>query len=448
MKKIFSRLLLLTLAIVISLSAVGCSLFENIGNIGTGGKIPGYEQTLPDSAQMSEKVQFGTQEGTEREYSKVKAVNKVARSVVGILYPYTDSTGAVQYGGGSGVIVDISTINESTEQANETENEFYIMTCAHVLDFTGSFSVYLPDRNGRNFSDKDYDESFVFDGVMGSEIYTNNAVTLVGADKEADIAVLKLDITGNLGGVTADDVTECKIAPEDYSLSLGEDVFAIGNPSGILPMTVSNGIVSYLDRRVFIGSSYMTLVQIDVQTNHGSSGGALFNYYGELVGITNGGSEVYDGINYAIPFKNVYSENDMGFVNIAKQLIATKTATNYGYVSGRWNMGIVTSNGKHPETNETCFMITEVVAGTNAAKSGLLKDDIITGVMYTIGTEQHNVAISSNAEFLRVFAEIKEEYTLGESFVLKIERNGSNGYEEQTITFNITEQFIFCNTGN
>ncbi len=446
MKKSLTKVLLLIMAMIMCLSAVGCSLFENVGNSGSIDKVPDYEPNFPNSSLMVDRVVFGEQEQSEKEYNKVKAVNKVARSVVGILYVYTDADGNEYYGGGSGVIVDISTIDINTEMVNESENEFYIITCAHVLDITGTFYVLVPDRNGRNFSDDDYDEGFIFEGKIGNEIYSNTAVTLVGADRDADIAVLKLDITGNYGGVTASDIVECKVAPDNYSISLGEDVFAIGNPSGFLPMTVSNGIVSYLDRKVLMGSIYMHLLQIDVQINHGNSGGALFNYYGELIGITNGGNESYDGINYTIPFKNVYAE-DQGFVYIAKQLIASKTDTNYGYVSGRWNLGIRVTTAKHPETDASCLTIIDVEKNSNADKSGLKANDIITTVKYTIGTEQKEIEITSNSDFVYVLAEMKQEYTLGDSFVVIIERNGSSGYEKRSIRINLTEQFIFANTG-
>ncbi|MBQ3116528.1 MAG: trypsin-like peptidase domain-containing protein [Clostridia bacterium] len=444
MKKLFRKSILFLLISLFCLSVGGCSLFQGNGGTSNSGKVPGYEATLPNSSLLTEKVEFGTIDEADRVYNRVKAVANVSRSVVAILYPYQNQNGEIEYGGGSGVIVDISTLDGETK--NESENEFYILTCAHVLGFTGEFYVYVPDKNGRNFTDSDYDQNFIFGGMIGNEIYTNQQVTLVGGDKNADIAVLKLDITGATG-VSARDIVECKIAPDNYSLSLGEDVFAVGNPSGQLPMTVSNGIVSYIDREVLIEGQYMNLVQIDVQINHGNSGGGLFNYYGELVGITNGGSEVYDGINYAIPFKNVYAEEDNGFVTIAKQLIATKTSSNYGYVSGRWILGITTTNSKHPETNGDCLIVSSVVAGSNAEKSGLIQNDVITTVKYTSGGEDLSIPVTSNVDFLLCFAEIKQNHSVGDSFLLVVERKVDGAYEERTIRINITEQFIFCDTG-
>lgn len=444
MKKLFKKSIIFLLISLICLSVGGCSLFEG-NSTSNSGKVPGYEATLPNSSLLTEKVEFGTIDEAERVYNRVKAVSKVSRSVVAILFSYETQPGQISYGGGSGVIVDISTF-DGNNNVNENQNEFYILTCTHVLNFTGEFSVYVPDKNGRNFTDTDYDENFIFSGMLGSEIYANQQVTLVGADKDADIAVLKLDITG-VSGVKASDIVECKIAPENYSLSLGEDVFAVGNPSGKLPMTVSNGIVSYIDREILLEGQYMTLLQIDVQINHGSSGGGLFNYYGELVGITNGGNEVYDGINYAIPFKHVYAEKDNGFVAIAKQLIATKTASNYGYVSGRWILGINTANAKHPSTEKDCLTISNVVAGSNAEKSGLLKNDIIVGVKYTKGKEEKNYAIVNDVEFLVCFADIKDSHALGDTFMIVVERNVDGKYQERTITISLTEQYIFCGTG-
>ena len=75
------------------------------------------------------------------------------------------------------------------------------------------------------------------------------------------------------------------------------------------------------------------------------------------------------------------------------------------------------------------------------------KNDIIKTVKYTIGTEKKEIAITNSSDFILVLAEMKLEYTLGDSFVMVVERKGSNGYEKSTVRFNITEQFIFANTG-
>jgi S1-C subfamily serine protease len=124
---------------------------------------------------------------------------------------------------------------------------------------------------------------------------------LVGADPLTDLAVLKID---------ADDLVPIDIGSSDL-LALGDPAVAVGNPLGQEGgSSVSVGIVSAFDRRVDFGdgSSLVGMIQTDAAINSGSSGGALVNAEGELIGITsaigvsNAGPE---GIGYAIPVEVV-----------------------------------------------------------------------------------------------------------------------------------------------
>ncbi len=72
------------------------------------------------------------------------------------------------------------------------------------------------------------------------------------------------------------------------TLNVGDSVVAIGNPLGELTFSLTTGVVSALDRPVtFSTGSTMNLIQTDCAINSGNSGGALFNLYGEVIGITN-----------------------------------------------------------------------------------------------------------------------------------------------------------------
>ncbi|MBR2449245.1 MAG: trypsin-like peptidase domain-containing protein, partial [Clostridia bacterium] len=318
MKKFFSRIVAIISVMVLCLSLGGCWLFAEQGTA------PDY----PDSMTSVDTIVFDTIEtGNREKLDRIDAVAQVERSVVAIKMEYTVS-GKNASSSGSGVIVNIE---------NAPQNCFYIITCHHVIDSMGLITVYVPDMNCRNFNDADYDERFAFTGVISNQKNNNDEIILVGGDKDYDIAVLMLNLD-NVSDVSASEIQAAKVAPQDknvYKVRRGEDVFSVGNPGGDLPMTVSSGIVSYLDREVAIGGvGYMTLMQIDVQINPGNSGGGLFNLYGELIGITSAGNTEMDGLNYAIPYVMSYdtSEN-MGFINTAKQLIATYTAfkgENYG----------------------------------------------------------------------------------------------------------------------
>ncbi len=436
MQKLFNKLTALIAVLAICLSFAGCSLFDQSNQGSFNG------QGLPDSNVSAQTVVFKTQSETERKaLSRAEAVSKVERSVVAI---QMDKDGATSFG--AGVIVDIE---------DSVDNEFYVLTAHHVIADGGNITVYVPDDNTRNYTDEDYNKDFTFKGVIDNVIHENNAITLVGGDAETDVAVLKLNLS-------ATDVDEDKIIPAHlpvtgYELMRGEDVFAIGNPSGKLPMTVSAGIVSYIDREVYVGEvGYMNLTQIDVQINHGNSGGGLFNMYGELVGITNSGSEVYDGINYSIPFKVTYADSDTGFVNIASQLIGTKTENNYGYVSGRWQLGITTQE-KTWRDGTKYVALTGISPDSNVDKcnkanpnSAIKAGDIVTKIIYNDGKTDVETKISTISDLSSAVYKMKKFVKLGDSITIVVERVDALGrvIDNVEATIILTVQNIFCNTGN
>ena len=127
----------------------------------------------------------------------------------------------------------------------------------------------------------------------------------MGYDESNDIAVLKIQAEG-LSPVILGDSDE---------LNVGDGVVAIGNPLGELTFSLTSGAVSAKDREITLsGGVTMNLLQTDCAINSGNSGGALFNMYGEVVGITNakysgssGSSASIDNIGFAIPINSVRS---------------------------------------------------------------------------------------------------------------------------------------------
>ena len=153
----------------------------------------------------------------------------------------------------------------------------YILTNYHVIEGSDSITVTMYDGSS-------YDAE------------------LIGYDQSNDVAVLKIDASG-LTPVTFGDSDK---------LVVGQDVLAIGNPLGELTFTLTTGVVSALDREITLsGSLRMKLIQTDCAINSGNSGGALFNMYGEVVGITNakysssGYEASVDNIGFAIPVNTV-----------------------------------------------------------------------------------------------------------------------------------------------
>ncbi|MBQ7339702.1 MAG: trypsin-like peptidase domain-containing protein [Clostridia bacterium] len=356
MRKIAKLLILAVMTVMVSLSAVGCQFVDF--NSSHGGN------DLINSIVASSQVEFNTIEETERQkYSLPEAVEKVERTSVAI--EVTSSAGS---GAGSGVIIDVVNSN----------NYVFILTCHHVISTGGEIVVRIPDQDC-NYENDDY----VFSGVIGNQIYKDQAVTLVGGDRVSDIAVIKinLDLPATSGEkLSMDKIQKAKMPSAEYEIKKGESIFAIGNPGGTLPGSVADGVVSYPEREVIVGDvGYMDLMQISVTTNPGNSGGGLYNLYGELIGITNAGNTNYSAINWAIPIE---LESGNGFLNVASQLIATANLNpnNYGYVSDRWEMGFTVET--KTSGVKAYILVKSVVADSNADKAGLKEGDILESISF------------------------------------------------------------------
>ncbi len=155
----------------------------------------------------------------------------------------------------------------------------YIVTNFHVIEDSNSITVSL--YNGSTYD-----------------------AALMGYDESNDLAILKIEAEG-LSPV---------ILGDSDNLNVGDSVVAIGNPLGELTFSLTSGSISAKDREVTMSNSLtMNLLQTDCAINSGNSGGALFNMYGEVIGITNAkysssGSEAsIDNIGFAIPINDVRS---------------------------------------------------------------------------------------------------------------------------------------------
>lgn len=226
----------------------------------------------------------------------------------------------IMEGAGSGVII---------------REDGYIITNNHVIEGAGNIVVTTSD-------DKEY------------------TATVVGTDKETDIAVIRIE---------ANDLTAATMGNSDQ-LNVGDLAVAIGNPLGELGGTVTAGIISSLDRSLTIDGQTMSLMQTDTSINPGNSGGGLFNQDGHLIGIVvakSSGSDV-EGLGFAIPI------NSASYV--AEQLIE------YGHVSGKPSTGMSYQDRSKQTfgfSQDTGVYIAEVV-GDNASEAGFQPGDLVLSV--------------------------------------------------------------------
>ncbi len=212
----------------------------------------------------------------------------------------------------------------STVAANVSATVVEIRT--ETVQTGGYFQQYISSGAGSGviISDDGYiiTNNHVISGADTITVRTTDAkeysAKLVGTDSETDVAVIKIEAEGLTPAIIGD----------SSRLIVGETVVAIGNPLGELGGTVTNGIISALDREITIDGDTMTLLQTNAAINPGNSGGGLFSLYGELVGIVNAKSSGNDveGLGFAIPINNVY--------DVVQQLLE------FGYVRGRPYLGI------------------------------------------------------------------------------------------------------------
>ncbi|WP_312614676.1 trypsin-like peptidase domain-containing protein [Oscillibacter sp.] len=122
----------------------------------------------------------------------------------------------------------------------------------------------------------------------------------VGGDSGNDVAVLKLEATG---------LPAAEMGDSD-ALMVGDTVYAIGNPLGVeLRGTLTDGIVSAINRDVDVSGRTMTLIQTNAALNEGNSGGPLINVYGQVVGVNTikmmSFSSNVEGLGFALPMRSV-----------------------------------------------------------------------------------------------------------------------------------------------
>ena len=262
----------------------------------------------------------------------------------------------------------------------------YIITNAHVVEDAQAIEVLLTD--GRYLPAR-----------------------LVGSDSLSDLAVLFVE--------------EKNLTPAEFgdsaALRVGDAVVAIGDPLGIeLRGTMTDGIISAINRDLTTGGRTLSLIQTSAALNSGNSGGPLVNCYGQVVGINTmkigdyASSAGVEGLGFAIPMTTVK--------DVVEQLL------NQGYVAGRPTLGL---EGQMVSTFYQMYyrlpaglMITAIDPASDAFAKGLQTGDIL---LYLDGRPVSGPSVLS---------EVVNSHAVGESVNVILYRAG----QEYAVDLTVTEE--------
>lgn len=299
---------------------------------------------------------------SEKPLTTEQVAAKICPCVVGVVQYRKDSV--TESGEGSGIVFT---------------SDGYIVTNNHVIE--GANKLEVVNSKGKRYMAK-----------------------AIGRDARTDLAVVKINAEG-LKTAEFGDSGDCRV---------GEKVVAVGNPSGIkLAGSVTQGILSAINRDIDVGNGPMNLLQTDAAINPGNSGGALANMNGKVIGINSAkiSGAGYEGIGFSIP------------ISSARPII--DSLIKYGYVKGRVRLGLdcrmlESITAKANKLPSGAF-VEDVDPNSSAASSGIKAGDIITSI--------NNVKVTSTSALLNE----RDKHKPGDSVTLTIYRRATSG----TLIFNI-----------
>ena len=307
---------------------------------------PGQDAGLAfqQSADSIQETLDDTPDSTERSGEWSMTINASPQSVENILQEGGLSLQAIYEKAIDSVVSVSCTLDNGTSTGTGVvlSSDGYLITNYHVVDGARQIKALFTD--GRNLVAK-----------------------VVGQDRLSDLAVLLVE---------AKDLIPAEFGDSD-ALRVGDAVAAIGDPLGVeLRGSLTNGIISAINRDISTGGRTMTLIQTNAALNSGNSGGPLLNCYGQVIGINTLKVGDYmsdagvEGLGFAIPSSTVK--------DVVEQLL-TK-----GYVSGRPSLGIT---GEAVSVFQQIYAglpkgvyITAVTPGSTASQRGLVPGDIILSV--------------------------------------------------------------------
>ena len=327
--------------------------------------------------------------------------------------------------------VKSNTSGSGSAKAKSGEAADWSAVAKEVSDSVVSIDVATSDGSAKGsgaiISDKGYivTNNHVISGAKQIQVTLANgtiySAQIVGTDTTTDLAVIKLDNPPS-------NLKAAEFADSD-NLAVGESVMAIGNPLGELTFSMSEGIVSCVNRAINVDGTPFNMIQVDCSINPGNSGGPLMNLYGEVVGIVSAKYSTYstttvEGLGFAIPIDDVKSiitdimEN--GAVT-GKAYMAVTVGTMNSQMAAQYSIDI-----------DQGVFVYSVVKGGAGDKAGLRLGDVITKMGDTALTSRQDLSAALKS------------YRAGDTATLTVFRDGS--YITTDITFDQQPQITGTDT--
>ena len=404
---------LLAVLLVVAISFGAFYLIRNVG-VRLEKTKDGFTLSMTDRTRTPEQT-LSAPEDTQQPLPEAAASNSDA--------PQTGAPASKPESGayvGSGTKLNIVSAPQSSDTTFSDEEgalclqDIYSRVIDSVVSISSMTSSGTSSGTGIIMSPDGYviTNHHVISGALVISVLTNDnrefEAALVGSDEMSDLAVLKIDARGLQAAEFGD----------SSKLRVGDSVVAIGDPLGVqLRGTMTNGIISAINRDLTVGDRTMTLIQTNAALNNGNSGGPLINCYGQVIGINTvkmssyyTASATVEGLGFAIP------------ISVAKPIIDELIEN--GYVAGRPAIGI--SGDSLPTYYRAYYRlpdgvyVTSVNDGSDAKAKGIREGDIVTAI---------NGEVISSIDDLNT---IKNQYAAGDEVTLTIYRSGA--YYEVTVT--------------
>ena len=271
-----------------------------------------------------------------------------------------------QTGAGSGIILS---------------EDGYIMTNHHVISGADKITVYVMPE------DPNAEE-------------TTYEAKLIGSSESNDVAVLKIEAEG---------LNAAEFGDSDQ-LEIGELAVAIGNPMGNVHGSVTAGIISATEQELTIDDVTISAIQTDASINPGNSGGALFDSFGNVIGLVyaKSSSVSIEGMGYAIPVNDI-KELVSGMINNPESV---KAQTLGSQIMLGISISQITEEMSKQYGYPVGLYITEVASMSAAERAGLQRGDII------IAFSDEPVVTADDLNTL------KAGHTTGDVVSIVVDRNG------------------------